>query len=129
MKKKYFLDTNVILRFLLNDNNKLSNQAKKYINKAQDDKAIIFVTNLVIAELIWVLKSVYQKPIKKIYLSIEEFLSNKNFKTEDNKLSKQALTLSYNKNISFIDACNFLEAKKRKLKLITFDKKLAKLSI
>lgn len=128
MKKTYFLDTNVILRFLLNDHRILSKKAKAQFQKAKDNKIILFTTNLVLAELIWVLKSVYQKKLNQIYSSIEELIAYKNFHTIDKKLTQQALRLSIQKNISFIDACNFLEAKKRNIKLITFDQKLARLS-
>ena len=79
MKKKYFLDSNIILRFLLNDHKKLSKQARKYFTKAQDNKAVLFSTNLVIAELIWVLKSVYKKSIQEIYSAIKDLLSAKIF--------------------------------------------------
>lgn len=128
MKKKYFLDTNIILRFLLNDHKTLSKKTQTYFRNANDNKLILFTTNLVLAELIWVLKTVYQKPIKEIYSIIEKLLSHKNFQSSDIKLTQQAISLSRNKNIAFIDACNLLEAKKRKIILITFDQKLSKLS-
>ena len=34
--KKYFLDTNVILRFLFKDNEQYYNQAKSYFEKAKN---------------------------------------------------------------------------------------------
>ena len=48
-------DTNMILRYLLNDNEEMKNTAKRYLI---DDK--VYVTIEVIAEVIYVLKGVYK---------------------------------------------------------------------
>ena len=127
MKKKFLLDTNVLLRHILNDNKILSSQASKYFQQAESNQAILQITPLSLAELIWVLKSVYSQSVNKIYDLLVKILSHKNIEIEHKDLVVSALLLAKKHNIAFIDAINFLTAKQEKFILITFDKKLAKL--
>jgi len=127
MKKKFLLDTNVLLRHILNDNKILSSQASKYFQQAESNQAILQITPLSLAELIWVLKSVYSQPVNRIYDLLVKILSHKNIEVEHKDLVVKALLLAKKHNIAFIDAINFLTAKQEKFMLITFDKKLARL--
>jgi len=127
MKKKFLLDTNVLLRHILNDNKILSSQASKYFQQAESNQAILQITPLSLAELIWVLKSVYSQPVNRIYDPLVKILSHKNIEVEHKDLVVKALLLAKKHNIAFIDAINFLTAKQEKFMLITFDKKLARL--
>lgn len=128
MKKKYFIDTNIFLRFLLDDHPTLSPKAKKYFSQLSNNLVVFISSPLVIAEVYWVLKSFYKYSHLKITNSLKPLLSQKNLKIRDKQLIIDSITLCQQKNIDFIDAISFLEAKKRKIKLVTFDKKLAKLS-
>lgn len=127
MKKKYLLDTNVLLRHILNDHPRLSSQASTYFQQAEKDKVIINITDLSLAELIWVLKSVYHQPVNKIYDLIIQLLSHKNIQVDNKDLIINALLFAKKNNIAFIDAVNLLSAKQQKIPLITFDKKLSRL--
>lgn len=127
MRKKYLLDTNVLLRHILNDHPILASQASTYFQQAEKDKAVIYITDLSLAELIWVLKSVYHQPINKIYDLLIKLLSHKNIQINNKNLIINALLLTKKNNIAFIDAVNLLSAKQQKILFITFDKKLSKL--
>ena len=128
MKKKYFLDTNIFLRFLLKDHPILSPKASQYFNQLSNNKAIIISHYLVIAEVVWVLKSFYKYSYEKINKVLTLILTCKNLKIAEKSQLVSVLNLCQEKNIDFVDAFSCLEAKKRKIKLITFDTKLAKLA-
>ncbi|MFH1280007.1 MAG: PIN domain-containing protein [Candidatus Beckwithbacteria bacterium] len=128
MKKKYFLDTNIFLRFLLNDHSTLSPKAKKYFNLLSNNQVILISNSLVIAEVVWVLKSFYKYSHIKVNNSLTPLLSHKNLKINDKPSIFKTLDLCQRKNLDFVDAYIHIEASKRKIKLITFDKKLNKLS-
>ncbi|MEK7079323.1 MAG: PIN domain-containing protein [Patescibacteria group bacterium] len=79
--KKYFLDTNVILRFLLKDNEKYYNQARGYFEKAKRGEIELNLIPEVLFEIDYVLRGVYSltkdevvdillKLIKTPYLAI-----------------------------------------------------------
>ena len=53
------LDTNVLVRFLVEDEKEQSRKAKKVIEKAMKDEEDIFVPDLVLVETVWVLKRSY----------------------------------------------------------------------
>ena len=57
---KYVLDTNVLIRFLLGDHPTLSPEAKAIFQEAQSGKLTLVVSELLIAEAVWVLSSHYK---------------------------------------------------------------------
>ena len=63
-------DTNMILRYLLNDNKEMAEQAEKYIEHED-----VLVTIEVIAEVIYVLKGVYSLEREKISDTVKAFLN------------------------------------------------------
>lgn len=127
MKIKYFIDTNIFLRFLLNDHRELSPKAKKYFALAGQNRAILFSHMLIIAEVFWVLKSFYKFKVNDINKLLTQILLHKNIQVDQTPLILKILKLCEDKNIDFADAFCFLESKQRKIKLITFDKKLSRL--
>jgi predicted nucleic-acid-binding protein len=127
MKQNYFLDTNVFLRFLLNDHKTLSVKAEKYFTLAQNNQAVLITNHLVIAEVYWVLKSFYKQSATAINQSLTPLLSNKNIVFGNKQIIFSTLILCQEKNIDFVDAYSFLDAKRQKLKLTTFDRKLQRL--
>ena|SRR3989344_5187169 len=127
MKQRYFVDTNIFVRFLLNDHKILSQKARDYFSLADSNKAILVSDILVIAEVFWVLKSFYKYLVKDINALLTQILSHKNIQIGNKPLILNILKLCQEKNIDFVDAFCFLTARQQKIKLITFDKKLARL--
>ena len=62
-------DANMILRYLLNDNEQMADKAEQYL-----DAGNVWVTIEVIAEVIYVLKGVYSLERDKITETIKDFL-------------------------------------------------------
>ena len=56
---KYLLDTNVLIRFILGDHDKHSPAAQKLFADACDGKCALLLTEVVVAEAVWVLHSFY----------------------------------------------------------------------
>lgn len=125
--KEYFIDTNIFLRFLLNDHKKQSLLAKKLFKKAEGRKIDLWTTDVVILEIIWTLKSFYKLSSKKIQNLISTILALEHFKMKNKNLLLQALDLFVDKNVDFIDAYNFLLARKDGKKIISFDQNFDKL--
>lgn len=93
------VDTNLIIRFLLNDNPEQAKSIKLLF--ASPEKLLL--PDLIFAEVIWVFKSVYQfsKPviIEKVQqlLSLNIFICNYKF-------LNRSLAIYKENNISFVDA-------------------------
>lgn len=114
------LDTNVILRYLLNDNEEMALEAEKIIKNHKT-----FVTAEVIAEVIYVLKGLYSVPKEDIRDSLLTFLS------EVEVAEREVLTLgieTYAKqNLDFVDCILYAYRCVKNHEIKTFDKKLNRL--
>ena len=66
------LDTNVIVRFLVRDDETQAQAVYGRLKQAEADREAVFVPLLVLLEVIWVLGSAYGKTRSEILSSIED---------------------------------------------------------
>lgn len=121
---KNYLDTNVLLRFFLKDNEKQYSQVKLWFKEAETGKRTLIVTAVVVAESCFVLESFYKKSRQDISRVMQVFLSQRWLRVEE----RQALLNvweDYGKNMHFVDAYLKALATVNEGGLLTFDKKLA----
>ena len=55
------LDTNIILRYLLQDDPKQSRQANQVIDRQLSDENPGFISLVTVLEIVWVLKSLFKR--------------------------------------------------------------------
>ena len=113
-------DTNMILRYLLNDQEEMADRAEQLLNGGQ-----VFVTIEVIAEVVYVLKGVYKLDKKKIVQTAKGFLELVNCREMD--VLVFALDAYETHGLDFIDCVLYSYHAVRGLEIATFDKKLKKL--
>lgn len=113
-------DTNMVLRYLLNDNQAMADRAEQYL--IADD---VFVTVEVIAEVVYVLKGVYSMDRSLIANTIEGFLELVHCRDMDVLIT--ALKTYGICNIDFVDCVLYGYHAVRGAEIATFDKKLLKL--
>ena len=114
------LDTNMILRYLLNDNQEMADKAEQYIN---DGDALITIE--VIAEVVYVLKGVYSMERDKIADTVKRFLELVSCQEMD--VLKLALDTYAERNLDFVDCVLYGYHAVKDIEIATFDKKLLKL--
>lgn len=68
------LDTNVLVRFLIQDNKQQAKAVLTHFAEYEKNKQSFFITQLVILELIWVLEAVYEVTREDILHSLSELL-------------------------------------------------------
>ena len=68
------LDTNVLVRFLVRDDERQAETIYRIFKQAETDKEVFFVPLLVVLETVWVLESVYKIPRQEILDSINELI-------------------------------------------------------
>ena len=68
------LDTNVLVRFLVRDDEQQAETIYRIFKQAESDKEALFVPLLVVLETIWVLESVYKISRQEIIDSINELI-------------------------------------------------------
>ena len=126
--KVVYVDTNVLLRFLLRDNSTQLKAAESLFKKAKEGKIKLVVAQVVIFEINFVLKRVYSLPKEDIIPQFESLFSTPYFIIQDNETFNQALKLYKNSNNSLADCFLLTETKIEEAELFTFDKKLQKLT-
>lgn len=121
------LDTNVIIRFLVNDDMKQGELVKKLFLTAEKDNSVYFVSIPVILELIYVLDSVYGFTRKEILDAFNAMLLMPILLFEDTDTIQKFLSSAEKTNIELEDLLIGIVAREAGCKTtITFDKKASK---
>lgn len=113
------VDANIILRYLLNDMEELSEKAAELLENNE-----VFVPTEVIAEIVYVLEKVYRAEKEEICNSLTELFGYNNVQVSDMKVVNEALKIYAERKLDFVDAILYAYHKVRKHKIYTFDKKL-----
>jgi len=98
------LDTNVLVRYLTQDDQKQANKAVKLIEDHLGQKQSMFINNIVFCELIWVLERGYKYSKQQISSAIRILLSAQEFAFEQLDSLWIALDKYEKDNIDFSDA-------------------------
>ena len=115
------LDTNVVLRYLLNDIPDQELKAKEVITGSAS-----YMTDVVAAEVIFVLERVVSMDRSDIVKLVKAFLSLPNLIYNDYFLDQTIDLYGAKKNLSIVDCYAATESKVYGNTLVTFDKELAK---
>ena len=111
------LDANMVLRYLLNDNEKMADEAARIIEEGS-----VLVTIEIIAEVVYVLKGVYSIDRDVIKTSLLNFLSE--VRTDEPDVMKLGLETYSEQNLDFVDCILFAYNRVKGYEIKTFDKKL-----
>ena len=113
------LDTNVILRFMLNDIPEQTQRATKIIGK---DK--VYVTDVIIVEVIYVLEKVIELSRHDITRLVRDFLGFASVVHNPYFLLDAINFYEHHASLSIVDCYAAAEAEAYHNKLVTFDKRL-----
>lgn len=118
-----FLDTNIFIRFLTDDVPEKVDACEEIFKKAVEKQETLFTTDLVIADIVWVLESFYELPKNEIQDKVQKILNTPNLICPHKDLILNALILYNEKNIDYIDAYNALILKENGIEeLYSYDK-------
>jgi predicted nucleic-acid-binding protein len=119
-----FIDTNVFLRFLTNDDPNKARRAEAFFKKAVAGQVKIATSLLVVAEIIWTLESFYRLAKADIADKVSKILNTPNLECPSANAVLEALDLYVTKNIDFIDAFHGVMLREAGSKqVLTYDKK------
>ncbi len=113
------LDTNVVLRFLLNDVPEQTEKAAKIIGK---DK--VYVTDVIAVEVIYVLEKVIELSRQDITKLMTDFLGFANVVHNPYFLLTTINLYELHSSLSIVDCYAAAEAEAYNNRLVTFDKRL-----
>ena len=104
--KEAFIDTNILLRYLLDDIPQQADAIEALLQKAAKGKLILRTNAMVIAEIVWTCESYYGLPKEEIRDKVLMILNTPGLKVENSDLLAEAALLYADKNVDFIDAYN-----------------------
>lgn len=123
--KQYICDTNVIVRYLVADDDRLFKSAQEFFEEViQGDKKVV-IEQTVFIEVVFVLSSYYQVPRSKIADSLSALLQYKGVAVASgSKYLLDALKLYASTLLHIVDCILVTRAKSAELELFTFDQEL-----
>lgn len=124
------IDTNILIRFLVGDDELQAKKVYKIFKKTESEKNELFVPLLVMLEFIWVLESVYEIPRADILESISELLLMPILKFEQQSALQQFIHAAQGNKYDLSDLLFSHSAKSQGCEtVITFDKKASKFTL
>ena len=124
------LDTNVLVRYIAQDDTVQSPVATRLIEKSCTVESPGFISLLAMAELIWVCESNYDATRAEVARIVRSLLSIKQLAVQDVESAWQALALFENSKADFADCLIERQAARAGcMKTVTFDKQAAKMGM
>ncbi len=122
------IDTNYILRYILEDNEEQYNKVEMIFNEIEVNSKKATILESVLAECVYVLSSFYKVNKNEICETLIELLNYKGINNRDKKELIFALELFDQNSIAFVDCILISKAKNEGAIIGSFDKRLIKLA-
>ena len=120
------LDTNLLIRYLAQDDPRQSAVANRLIETELSEKRVGFITHIVLVEIIWVLESCYNQKKEALVSVIESLLTTKQIIVERAEIVHLALKKYRAGSADFSDALILAVCEASGCeRTVTFDKKAA----
>ena len=98
------LDTNVLVRYLVEDDPAQASRAARLIETRCTEDAPGFVNRVVLCELVWVLESAYDYPRATVAATLENLLRTAELEIDAAEAAWPALTAYRSGSVDFSDA-------------------------
>ncbi|MCK9196470.1 MAG: type II toxin-antitoxin system VapC family toxin [Syntrophales bacterium] len=122
--KTCFVDTNLFVRYLTNDDSEKADRVEALLNEATGGEIKLITSDLVLAELIWVLESSYDLKPAAITPMIRSILTTPGLEVINGAIVGRALEIYQDQNVDFVDGHIAALAEKLNIsEIYSFDKK------
>ena len=123
------LDANVLVRLLTNDEPRQAQKARIALDLAMQTKHRIWVSVIVVCELVWVLQRLYGYDKAQVIVGLNALLKFPGLEMEQPKAIRQAVDGLRRQSADFADILlGHLSEKQGADHVLTFDRKAAKLA-
>jgi predicted nucleic acid-binding protein len=124
-----WLDTNVVVRFLTRNPADLAEGADRLLAQAQSGKVAFRLTPIVVAEIVWVLRTVYGRGTAEIAAGVSALLRADGILADQRDTMIEALDLMSDKRVAFPDAFVAISARQANEPVCTFDTDFKRLDV
>jgi predicted nucleic-acid-binding protein len=126
LEKVYLIDTNVILRYLLNDHNRFSPKAKAFMQDIAEGLKKAELLSVVIVECVYVMEKFYEIPKNEIVDKLSRILNINGIINPAKSDTLDALIKFENSNADIVD-CILASKSSPQRVVVSFDKDFNKL--
>lgn len=120
------LDTNVILRFFLQDQPEHFKRVITLFDSAENGKISCYIDPVVLAEVVWTLSSFYKVSRSNIAAKLETLLAQQWMISEQKPAMLSAIDQYQETSLDYIDCWLLAVSEEKRIPLETFDVKLKK---
>jgi predicted nucleic-acid-binding protein len=118
----YLLDTSVIIRFLLGDNEKFLEQSTQYFKDIETASIQVEILEGVLMEAFFVLTKFYKLPKNEVINDLKIILALDGVVNSNKTVLHEALSIVESKNVDFVDALICAKSKLQGYGKLSFDK-------
>jgi predicted nucleic acid-binding protein len=119
---RLLVDTNVIVRFLTGDHPVHSPRSRKLFGRAAAGDLSLVVTDLTLAETVWVLQSVYSLDRDAITAALKDLIEFAGIEVQNKAILLSALRNFAQTDVDFVDAYHAAVATAGSLGIASFDR-------
>jgi len=121
VSKRRLVDTNLIIRYLVQDHEKHAKAAERLFDACDRGNVVIVVLPEVLAECVFVLESFYEHPRERIASALGTLISSPGLEIEDATIHLDALDRYQKTKIHFVDCLIAATAAAENTPVATFD--------
>lgn len=126
MSQRRLIDTNLIIRYLVQDHEKHAKAAGKLFDACDRGDVVLVVLPSVLAECVFVLESFYEHPREDIALALGRLISSAGIEIDDAAIQLDALDRYGKKKVHFVDCVIAATAWAEKIAIASFDQDFRK---
>lgn len=119
---RLLLDTNVIVRFLTGDHPAYSPRSRSLFARAAAGDVTLLVTDLALAETVWVLQSFYKLDCGAIAAALKDLIESTGIEVENKAVLLSALRNFAQTDVDFVDAYHAAIAAAESIAIASFDR-------
>ena len=118
--EKQILDANVLVRFLRDDHAEHSQKARALIARAEAGEVRLVLLDAVVAEVVFVLTSVYDCTRRQVAEALLPFLNHGGIECPEAEVIADALRRFSSRNVDYMDCFLAAAAKSRGIPVVSF---------
>ena len=125
----YWVDANVLLRFLTGEPPELAERAERILERGEGGELTLRVHPVIVAETVWVLRSFYERTAEEIAGALVPLFSGHRLRVEEGRVTVAALETMAREGVDFADALLAESARSQEEGVASFDRDFERLGV
>ncbi len=105
------LDTNILVRLVMKDDPKQLSQILTFLSAAKQESTLLFINNVVLCELVWVLLRGYKQSKNDVIAFLDDLIHTKEIRFSHKETLRDAINLYKEGKGDFADYLTFVHNK------------------